>query len=120
MEVGNALRKRATGDEIVGRIEGDVFGIYVPEPISINVVHARALDYADVFATAFSTGDRTGTDLIARTGSLGIAVAPEDGTMIDAVLMRAGTALANAKTRGHGSIVFYEDTMAPARTSLTS
>ncbi len=121
VEVGNALRQRAIGDEIVGRIEGDVFGIYVPEPVSLSAVHSRALDYAGVFAAAFSTGDRAGTDLIARTGSLGIAVAPEDGTLIDAVLLRAGTALANAKTRGHGSVVFYEAGMegdATRRTAL--
>ncbi len=111
VEVGNALRKRAGGDEIVGRIEGDVFGIYLPNPVSSEAVHERAADFADVFSTPFPTGDRDGTDAISRTGTLGVAIAPDDGTMIDAVLSHAGTALIKAKERGRGSMVFYETGM---------
>lgn len=108
VEVGNALRKRAAENEIVGRIEGDVFGIFVPDPISSDFAHARAMAFSEVFSSPFPTGDRDGTDFIARTGSLGLAVAPDDGTVIDAILSHAGAALLNAKARGHGSIVCYE------------
>lgn len=107
VEVGHALRGRAVGDEIVGRIEGDVFGIYVPNPVSKAAVNERAIDFSGIFATSFLTGDRDGTDLIARTGTIGIAVAPDDGTMIDGVLSHAGAALLNAKEHGYGSIVSY-------------
>ncbi len=108
VEVGNALKARATGDELVGRIEGDVFAIFIPHPVSKELVHERARAFADVFSNVFSTGDAAGTDFIARTGTLGTAVAPEDGAPIDALLSHAGAALLQAKAQGHGSIVAYE------------
>jgi PAS domain S-box-containing protein/diguanylate cyclase (GGDEF)-like protein len=108
VEVGNALKKLAAVDEIVGRIEGDVFGIFVPDPISRDFAHSRAVAFSEVFASPFATGDRDGLNFIARTGTIGLAVAPGDGTAIDAVLSHAGAALLNAKAHGHGTIVCYE------------
>jgi diguanylate cyclase (GGDEF)-like protein len=107
VEVGDALQKRTLPGEIAGRIGGDVFGIYIPNPSSTAAVESRALDFLDVFSTAFSTGDRRGSDFISRTGTLGIAVAPGDGEHIDAILSHAGAALLHAKQRGPSSIVFY-------------
>jgi diguanylate cyclase (GGDEF)-like protein len=111
VEVAGALRQRATGEEIIGRIAGDIFGIYVPNPISREFVRGRALEFAEAFARSFSTGDRDGTKFIARTASLGMAIAPEDGPKIDAILAHADAALLTAKARGHGSMVFYEPGM---------
>ena len=108
VEVASALRQRSTGEEIIGRIAGDIFAIYVPNPISREFVRGRALEFAEAFARSFSTGDREGTPFIARTASLGVAVAPEDGSKIDAILAHADAALFTAKARGHGSMVFYE------------
>jgi diguanylate cyclase (GGDEF)-like protein len=108
VEVASALRQRSTGEEIIGRIAGDIFAIYVPNPISREFVRGRALEFAEAFARSFSTGDHDGTEFIARTASLGIAVAPEDGAQIDTILAHADAALFTAKARGHGSMVFYE------------
>lgn len=111
VEVGSALRARAAVDEIVGRITSDVFGIYVPNPISREFLRRRALDFAETFACGFATGDREGRDFVALTASLGIAVAPDDGPKVDVVLSHADAALVTAKDRGHGSMVFYESGM---------
>ena len=111
VEVANALRNRASPNEIVGRIGGDVFGIFVPDPESTDVLRDRAFDFAGIFANGFSTGDREGTEFVSRTASLGVAVAPDDGTTIDTILARADAALFVAKERGHGSTVFYEGGM---------
>ena len=111
VEVGNALLKRASTDEIVGRAGGDVFSIYVANPVSRDFVAGRAAEFAGAFDRAFSTGDRYGTEFIARTACLGIAIAPEDGPDIDTILSHADAALLNAKQRGHGSLVFYEQGM---------
>jgi diguanylate cyclase (GGDEF)-like protein len=121
VEVGNALRLRASADEIVGRIGDDVFGVYIGNPISKEFVLSRALSFAEAFSSGFSTGDRDGKEFIARTAGLGVAVAPDDGTLIDAILSRADAALVKAKERGHGSLVFYEAGMegdAHRRTAL--
>ena len=111
VEVGHALRQRASANEIVGRLGGDIFGIFIPDPASTQFVHARATEFADVFSLAFSTGDREGKAFVALTGSLGIAVAPEDGAGIDAILSHADAALLAAKGQGRGSIIAYEPGM---------
>jgi diguanylate cyclase (GGDEF)-like protein len=111
VEVGNALLKRAGEDEIVGRAGGDVFSIYIANPPSREYVVGRAAEFSAAFAQPFSTGDREGTEFIARTASLGIAIAPEDGLDIDTILSHADAALVHAKQRGHGSRVFYEQGM---------
>jgi diguanylate cyclase (GGDEF)-like protein len=108
VEIGNALQHRATSTEFVARVGGDVFGVYIPDPPSLEFIRSRALDFAEVFARGFSTGDRDGKGFIARTASLGIAVAPADGPKIDTILSHADAALSTAKERGHGSLVFYE------------
>ncbi len=121
VEVANALRLRASDDEILGRIGDDVFGIYIDHPDSKEFVLSRALGFAEAFTRGFSAGDREGTEFIARTAGLGIAVAPDDGTHIDAILARADAALVRAKQRGRSSIVFYDPSMegdAHRRTAL--
>lgn len=111
VEVSSALQQRVSGDEIIGRIVGDVFGIYIAKPISRAFVRARALDFAEVFARGFSTGDREGKEFVALTASLGVALAPDDGATLDATLSHADIARFVAKERGHGSMVFYETGM---------
>jgi diguanylate cyclase (GGDEF)-like protein len=119
VEVGNALRQRAADEEIVGRIAGDVFGIYVPDPTSRDFVRRRTLEFAETFAHGFSTGDREGKEFISLTASFGIAVAPEDGTKFDTILSHADAALLVAKARGPGSIVCYELRMAALPSSAS-
>ena len=108
VEVGDAFRQRAHPDEIVGRIGGDVFAVCLVNPISPAFVRARAVDFAEAFASAFSTGQREGREFVAMTASIGFAIAPEDGPKFDAILARADAALSIAKLRGHGSIACYE------------
>jgi diguanylate cyclase (GGDEF)-like protein len=107
VEVGNALAQRRTGDEIVGRLGGDVFGIFIPEPRSAADLFARVHAFSDVFAHPFSTGDRDGREFIARSACIGVASAPDDGTEFESILLRADAALFTAQERGHGSTVFY-------------
>jgi diguanylate cyclase (GGDEF)-like protein len=108
VEVGSALLKRASGAEIVGRVGGDVFAIYIANPVSRDFVLNRAAHFAGAFAEGFSTGDGHGTDFISRTANLGIALAPENGTEFDVILSRAEAALLSAKQRGHATTVFFE------------
>lgn len=111
VEVGNALRQRTSIDEFVGRVAGDVFGIYVSNAVSKVFVRSRVQEFAGTFSRGFSTGDREGKEFIALTASLGAALAPEDGEEFDSILSHADAALLAAKERGHGSILFYEPGM---------
>jgi diguanylate cyclase (GGDEF)-like protein/PAS domain S-box-containing protein len=108
VEIGNALRQRAYGDEIVGRVGGDIFGIFLPNPKSKEATYDRARDFASVFSHGFSTGDRNAKEFISRTASVGIALAPSDGTTIDTVFLQADSALSSAKEQAPGAMVFYD------------
>ena len=108
VEVANALRERAAPDEIVGRVGGDVFGIYLPNPPSRAAALSRARHFADAFQNGFSTGDRDGIDVVARTACIGLAVAPDDGTLVERIMANADAALVRAKRCGYASIVAYE------------
>jgi diguanylate cyclase (GGDEF)-like protein len=107
VEVGSALQARAAGEEIVGRVAGDVFGIYIPDPATPEYVAARARAFGEAFARGFSTGDREGTEFIALTASLGTAMAPYDGRTLDDILSHADAALFASKERGPSSVVAY-------------
>ena len=108
VEIGQALKRCATGDEFVGRIGGDVFAIYVPETASKGSFAGRVRDFAGVFARPFWAGDRKSKQFIARSVSIGAALAPQDGRVVDTIHSHAEAALIAAKERGHGSIVLYE------------
>jgi photoactive yellow protein len=107
VEVGNKLERCASEDEFVGRVAGDVFGIYVKDPGSARFVRDRAQHFAQAFSQAFSTGDREGRSSVALTASLGIAIAPQDGRTLDEISSRADAALFAAKLRGPGSLVVF-------------
>lgn len=111
VEVASALEEVASPDEIIGRIEGDVFGVFLPNADSKDGVAARALEFKKVFASPFSTGDRNGKEFIALEASIGIAVAPEHGQTVDLINARAEAALSAAKQHGPGSMLFYEPDM---------
>ncbi|MGD0050477.1 MAG: GGDEF domain-containing response regulator [Vulcanimicrobiaceae bacterium] len=121
VEIANELQLCAFRDEIIGRIGGDVFAIYIENPRSDEFVLVRAQSFAEVFSRPFSMGDRAGGDFIARNASIGVAVTQDNGQSIEAILLQADAALAVAKERGQGSIVLYEAGMesdAQRRTDL--
>ena len=103
VEVADALTQRLAPDEIVGRIGGDVFAIFMPQIFSRDAARIRAVHLAEAFAHSFST--------VQRTASLGLSIAPDDGTILDDIFLHADTAMVSAKKRGHGSILFYEPAM---------
>ena len=107
VEIGNALRQSAREGELVGRLGGDVFGIFLPDPASDEHLFARVHAFGAVFDRPFSTGDRDGKQFIARTACIGVAAAPADGRQFESILSRADAALFTAQERGHSSTVFY-------------
>lgn len=107
VEIGNALFRRASSGDLVGRIGGDVFGIYLEGVHSKDELAVRTRTFAEAFVQPFSTGDSQGKEFIARTASIGAALAPDDGATIDAIFLHAQAALAAAKERGHGTTVYF-------------
>jgi diguanylate cyclase (GGDEF)-like protein len=107
VEVAASLRARTREDEFAGRLGGDVFAIFVPNPQSRAEAERRAHDFLTAFSQPFSTGDRHGKEFIGLTTSIGVAVAPDDAPDLDAIFSLAHDALMAAKKRGPGSVVDY-------------
>jgi diguanylate cyclase (GGDEF)-like protein len=111
VEVGSGLSERAAPGEIVGRLGGDVFAVFVPDPPSRDFVRQRALHFSERFRQPFSTGDRLGREFVALTASFGIAAAPDHGSSVDTIISHANLAVSAAKARGRSTTLFYETGM---------
>jgi len=107
VEIASALLETASSDEIVGRIGGDVFAVYL-ENRSPAHVRMRVHELAMAFARASASDGPGGRAAIARSARTGVAVAPDDGDDIETVLAHAFASLAIAKSRGQGAVVYYE------------
>jgi diguanylate cyclase (GGDEF)-like protein len=107
VEVAASLRARTRGKEFAGRIGGDVFAIFIPNPKTRAAAERRAHDFLTAFSQPFSTGDRHGKEFIGLTTSIGVAMAPDDAPDLDAIFSLAHDALMAAKKRGPGSVVDY-------------
>jgi len=112
VEIASALQRRAGEAEILARVAGDVFSVLTPAAAGRDAVRARALELAAIFSERFSIGDGLGREFVSATATLGIAVAPEDGNTIDALMSHADTAIAKAAERGQrGTPLFYDAEM---------
>ena len=107
VEVAASLRARTRDKEFAGRIGGDVFAIFVPNPQTRAAAERRAHDFLTAFSKPFSTGDRHGQEFIGLTTCIGVAMSPDDAQDLDAIFSLAHDALMAAKKRGPGSVVDY-------------
>lgn len=102
---------------LIARLGGDEFAVieYVTDPVAETTALAERIRKA--LCEPFDLGDHqvtTGT-------SIGIAIAPRDGTDSDEVLKSADLALYSAKNGGRGSFRFFEpelDQLMHARRNL--
>ncbi len=111
VEVAAGLAESTLPGEIAGRLSGDTFGVFVPEPRSHEFVRERAQHFAQRFTQPFSTGDREGKEFVTLNASIGMAMVPEHGTSLDTLITHAGIAVAAAKGRGHGTILWFHPSM---------
>ncbi len=107
VEIASALLGSARSDEIVGRIGGDVFAVYLANR-SPAYVRVRVHDLAGAIARPSVNDGSSGSPAIARSARAGVAVGPDDGDDFDTILSRASASLAIAKGRGQGAVVYYE------------
>jgi diguanylate cyclase (GGDEF)-like protein len=89
VEVAAELRRTAGVGEIVGRLSGDAFALFVPEPANGTTVDERIAVFRAIFPRGFSTGDREGKEFVTLDARFGVAHGPAHGTTYDALLSRA-------------------------------
>jgi diguanylate cyclase (GGDEF)-like protein len=108
VEVGAALQKRAIGDDVVARLAGDTFGIFLPGFGDEKNAHVRLRMIAEAFERPFSTGDREGKEFIPLTATIGAFVAPDRTMSIETMIAHAETAVFAAKRDRSDAICVYE------------
>ncbi len=111
VEVGAALQNTAGPDDVVGRLAGDTFGVFLCGAGDADGLRARLATLADVFTRPFSTGDREGKEFIPVGATIGAALAEHSGDTIDRLLAHADTAVFAAKQRGRGNVEIFQPGM---------
>jgi len=107
LEIAQGISAILDPGTIVARVGGDEFAILQPniatrdDPLHLAHIIVKAIGRASV------AGDTAGT----LGACIGITIAPEDGTQVDAILRRADIALRYAKESGRASIRFFEPAM---------
>ena len=104
---GKRLRECVRDTDVVARLGGDEFAIIqagVEQPTSANTLAQRLVD---AMARPFTID---GHEIIIGT-SVGISIAPNDGTDPDVLLKSADMALYRAKDSGRNAFSFFESAM---------
>jgi diguanylate cyclase (GGDEF)-like protein len=117
--VAERLRGCVRENSTVARVGGDEFAIILP---NLRQIDSAAILAQRVCETIHTPCDLSGQTLLTDT-SIGIAVAPDDGTEPDELLKKADMALHRAKADGRGTYRFFEpgmDASIKARRALES
>jgi diguanylate cyclase (GGDEF)-like protein len=119
VEIGAALAARAAEGDVVARLGGDTFGVLLRGVRTRDDAERRVEGIHAAFAVPFGTGEREGNEQVAITASIGVAVAPGDGTQFERLLARADAAVRVAKDNGRARWSFF-DRCAETRNTSTA
>lgn len=109
MKVGRAVAGMVTGENMLARMSGDEFVLFIPE-LSESISQAAW----DAQAVAEKVGEIVATPLfldgheVILTASIGIALLTDSDITADRVLQFADTAMYEAKRKGRNSIAFFD------------
>ncbi|MBN9441263.1 EAL domain-containing protein [Bosea sp. (in: a-proteobacteria)] len=111
METASRLRNATRGNDVLARFGGDEFLLILPSADQ-GVVTAIAQRMIDSMTRAFVVDGKT----VYVTASIGIAMAPDDGSSPADLLRHADTALYKAKSAGRNTQMFFNPAMAEEMT----
>ena len=106
--VANRLKGSVRGDDLLARLSGDEFAILVPVIEDV----ASLKPFADRILDLLSASFRIDGHEILISGSLGIAIAPDNGDTADQLVRNADFALYRAKSEGRRTWRFFDPKMA--------
>ena len=104
-------RRAGMATAAVARLAGDAFGMMVSPAGSREDVAPIAQAVLDAFTQPFLVDEAE----VYVSASVGIAIAPADGTTAEELLQRAELAMADAGRRGGGAFRFYSRGLSDAR-----
>uniref|UniRef100_UPI003F698D1D putative bifunctional diguanylate cyclase/phosphodiesterase n=1 Tax=Porticoccus sp. TaxID=2024853 RepID=UPI003F698D1D len=109
MKIGQALSRRVSGSNVLARMSGDEFVLFVPH-LSDDLSKAAW----DAQSLAEKLGDVVASPLfldgheVILTASIGIALVSDSSLSAERVLQFADTAMYEAKRKGRNSIAFFD------------
>ena len=104
-ELGQTLASLFRGSDIVGRVGGDEFVVFMKDVTKRRTVRQKAAQIARAFHQVYHGQD----GVLAISASIGIALASDDDERFAALWRRADQALYAQKRRGKNGWTFYED-----------
>ena len=125
VDVAKSLQDVFRVDDLVGRLGGDEFIVFLCNMPDKSAIAAKAeqffaelskpCNYSETLSKikgislSDSDSEPTAAEGISLSASIGIATAPADGNSFEALYPKADMALYTAKRNGKGCIAFYAD-----------
>ncbi|WP_010166322.1 EAL domain-containing protein [Candidatus Epulonipiscium viviparus] len=107
-EVAKDLKKLFRSNDVIARIGGDEFVIFLENVPNVDLLVARSTKIIDALNKHYSNGD----NVYEISASIGVAQYPEAGTTYRQILKSANDALSLAKNNGKKRFVFSTDPIA--------
>lgn len=107
IEVAERLRATIREEDVITRLGGDEFALLQPDIGSAEDAAALAGRIADALSEPFQFDGHT----VAIGASIGVSLAPQDGTDADELLKMSDLALYRAKSDSRGTFRFFEQGM---------
>ncbi len=104
-QIATRLRDSVRKGDTVARLEGDRLGI-IAEALKTE---QDAQSVSDRIHAALAKPFQLGESVVAITGSVGVAIFPDDGEEIEQLPIKAEIAMRRAKDNGRNRTVFYND-----------
>ena len=116
--IASEIKRKVRSTDIVGRIGGDEFVVYLREADSEKAVADKARDICNLFKNTYEEL----VDKYQVSCSVGISLYPKDGKTYEELFHNADKALYFAKEQGKNGFAFYDKAMTNSefRTVLTN
>ncbi len=102
-EISSSLKEIFRDEDVVSRIGGDEFVVFLENISNVKLIKDKANTILEVYNKTYS-GDNQDYSI---SGSIGIAIYPQDGTTYDELYKNADKALNQAKLLGKNRYVMY-------------
>ena len=101
-ELGKSIKNLFRSNDVVGRIGGDEFVVFLKN-VEIETIEKKANEICEIFKRSY-----TGTNSDYKiSGSIGIALTPNDGKTFNELYANADTALYRTKNNGKDGYAFF-------------
>ncbi len=111
-DIAKNLHANFRGADVIGRIGGDEFLVFVKNISDENVIRGKARSIADAFKTSYA-GENGDYKI---SGSIGVSLYPQHATTYEDLYKCADKALYSSKTAGKDRYTIYSNALVDATT----